>query len=94
MSTIWKVKLNQTQEQKIRLQGRSEDIEILDVQFQGNYLCLWAIVDLEAGQETEKRILILKTGDSVPEDITSLMTLWHIATVQRGTFVYHIFEVD
>jgi len=67
-----------------------EDAEILDVQLQGNYPTLWALLDTES--PTVKRVFRLAgTGHPIP----SIEILEHIGTFQMagGTLVWHVFEL-
>lgn len=62
--------------------------KILTVQIQGNYLCLWALVDKEAEEYESRTILICDTCHDAGECTAE----HYIATVQVGIFVWHIFE--
>lgn len=84
--TIWKYSLQLTDLQSLSL---PQGAEILTVQAQGGGLYLWAIVD--PARETEERVIgIIGTGNPVITggDIDRR----YIATVQRGSFVWHVFE--
>jgi len=60
---------------------------IIHAGYQGDQLCLWAIVDTNADYAS-KRIHILGTGHSMPKGIM----LRHLSTIQSDIFVWHIFE--
>lgn len=82
---IWKFNLRITDEQHVEM---PMGMEFLDAQFQGDQLCLWALVD--ANEETHShRFFIVGTGNPFPREAA-----YHIATVQQpGTsLVWHIFE--
>jgi len=65
------------------------EAQILDVQFQRNDLCLWALVDREAAKEPIT-LRMLGTGHHVELKPDAQ----YLATVQQygGTFVWHIFK--
>ncbi len=60
--------------------------KVIDAQIQGADICLWAICDPEEQKQT-RRFAIVGTGHRLPSFST------HVATVQDGQFVWHIFEV-
>lgn len=63
--------------------------QILDVQFQGEQLCLWALVNNDVPLKT-LQIRIYGTGSlSVPPSPGH-----HLATVQQGPYVWHIFAKE
>lgn len=86
MKTIFKYKLETTGLQEIEI---PEDAQVLSVQGQHGFLCLWAIVDPDKPKE-KKRILLAGTGHPIPED----RNLKFIGTVQEfeGELIWHIFE--
>ena len=58
-------------------------------QYQGEVLCLWALVDPESPYVSARQIMVIGTGS--PVESTSLV---YISTVQMsgGALVWHIFE--
>jgi hypothetical protein len=60
----------------------------LSVQYQGDVLCLWAMIDDMAGPE-QFRVRIFGTGQPINDD--DLMNLQYRGTVQRGAYVWHVF---
>lgn len=62
--------------------------KILSVQFQGEALCVWALVDPDA-IPAPVMIWIIGTGDSLP---LPSVEMEHLGTVQVGKFVWHIFR--
>lgn len=85
---IYKYQLEITDRQEIALPPGAQ---IVDVQFQGEHLCLWALVDGDAKQIESRQIVIVGTGNPVPDGL-----LRHLATVQVPTsairLVWHVFE--
>jgi hypothetical protein len=63
--------------------------KILSVQVQGETLCLWAMVDPSLPTETET-IRIIATGE--PIDPTLAVMIDHLATIQSGPYVWHVFK--
>ena len=61
--------------------------QLLDVQIQNDAMCIWAEVDTDADYE-ERAFLVFGTGWEMP-----MVTMVHIATVQDGPFVWHVYEV-
>lgn len=85
MSKIFKYDLEITDMQTL---GLPKKAQILTVQFQGDKLCLWALVNPE--NSIEQRIFILVgTGH-----IINAKDLSYIGTVQHhvGKLVWHVFE--
>lgn len=50
-------------------------------------LCMWALVDPDIGHEAQ-RFYVIGTGQPMPDG----KDLEHLATVQDGSFVWHIFK--
>lgn len=87
MRTIWKFKLQTTDEQKILMPKGSE---ILTVQIQDGEPCLWAMIE-DSNSETEKRYIeVFGTGNP----IVSHGPRNYIGTYQLrgGELVFHVFE--
>jgi hypothetical protein len=61
---------------------------ILSVQFQGNQLCLWVLVDLDERLVRRRTILIYGTGNPIDSEIE----MQYIDSVQDVQLVWHIFE--
>lgn len=78
---IWKYELGSTTSLPI-------GAEILDIQVQGEQICLWAAVDPDA--ETEMRYFqIVPTGGEI-----KLKPRYHyLKTIQEGALVWHVCEV-
>lgn len=57
----------------------------LDVQFQGDQLCLWALVEPDS-QTFTVDIYIYGTGQTIPG-----LPGEYLGTVQQGQFVWHVF---
>lgn len=62
-----------------------QDAEILDMQFQGEQLCVWAIADIEKPEKTEQ-LIRMGTGWNMPSYAGD-----YISTIQNGRFVWHYF---
>ena len=58
---------------------------LLDGQFQGDSLVLWALVDPTAPEVT-RDVLVAGTGHEVPSSLT------YVTTIQQSIFVWHIFD--
>jgi hypothetical protein len=82
---IWKFPLRLVDEQHIEIPMKPE---FLSVQYQGNQLVLWAMVEPENAKRLH-RILILGTGNPMPDDFG-----YYIGTVQQPgvPLVWHVFE--
>jgi hypothetical protein len=88
MQTIWKFPVRATDAQTVSM---PEGAEILTAQFQGETLCLWAMVDSEKPKQ-ERVIEIFGTGNPVWVDMGVQRKF--IATAQMPTMplVWHVFE--
>jgi hypothetical protein len=87
MKTIWKFKLQTTDEQQILMPKGSE---ILTVQIQDGEPCIWAMIN-EPNAEAEKRYIeVFGTGNP----ILSHGPRKYIGTYQLrgGALVFHVFE--
>jgi hypothetical protein len=90
-------KMNEMEKRIFKYELRSDGInismpkgaEILTVQSQNRTLCLWALVDPEADKEI-RYFEVFRTGHPVGYDMG--VTRNYIATVQDGSFVWHVFE--
>lgn len=78
---IFKYPLKITGKQSIKI---PRNHRILSVQVQDGILCVWAAVEPE-GCTVFREFLIVGTGCDMPEEE-------HIATVQDGHLVWHIFS--
>ena len=89
MKTVHKYKLKLTwEEQELQLPFAAK---ILSIQIQeGIGLRLWALVD-PALDYVVRRFRVFGTGYPIPNNTPS--TYRHLATVQDGGFVWHVFEV-
>lgn len=89
MKTIWKFPLGNGDSQRIEM---PKNAAILTVQTQDGHACIWAIVDIDDGSETEMRTFeIYGTGQPLREDKDIARP--YVATIQQPPFVWHIFEV-
>ena len=85
---IYKYQLAVQEVQELELPANSK---ILSVQFQGEQLYLWAMVNKESGAVIHKHTIeIYGTGQDITYDLGVRRN--HIATVQSQGFVWHIFE--
>lgn len=84
MKTIWKYPLGV---QDVQTLSMPNEAQILSAAFQGEQLCLWAIV-IPTRATTPRSIAIYGTGNEIPTYTDDV----HIATVQHGPFVWHVFE--
>lgn len=60
---------------------------VLSVQMQGQYPCMWALVDPEEGHEV-RHFVTCGTGHQLPPDIKA-----YVGTFQMPPLVFHVFEV-
>lgn len=82
--TIWKFPLGIADYQAVMM---PEGAQILTAQYQDDdVLCLWALVDPDA-ERVQRKIWVYDTGWELPDNPGT----W-IATVQRDSFVWHVFE--
>jgi len=63
--------------------------KILDALMQGEYPCLWALLDPNADKE-ERRFIVMGTGQTFPK---LELKLTHISTFLENGYVWHLFEV-
>ena len=87
MKTIWKFTFFTMDEYGIRM---PQGAEILHVAMQGvtpQTPTLWALVDPNA-EEVTRRLAIRGTG----HDASDLTAADHVATVQQGARVWHVFD--
>lgn len=84
MKTVWKYSLK-TAETMIELPAGAK---ILKFDAQGRAMAIWALVDTDAPKEL-RHFYVLATGDALPFEFNT-----HRGTclVERGTFVWHLFE--
>lgn len=87
MKTIWKFGLKIADHQEVTMPVGAE---ILAVQWQGDRLFMWAIVDSRAERE-QRRFHVFGTGHGLPNGVRAEH---HIGTVQQmgGALVWHVFE--
>lgn len=87
MKVIYKYKLGFSSQSVVMM---PKDSKILDIQIQDNIICLWAIVDPK--KELKGRVFqIYGTGHEL---ISGLKNKKYITTVQCGSYVWHIFELN
>jgi hypothetical protein len=87
MKTIYKYPLEITDTQEILI---PHDSVILDIQFQNDTLCLWALIsDTEETSKDKITVNIVGTGNPASHVDTSR----YIGTVQQfgGSLVWHVF---
>lgn len=82
METIYKYHLMPRDMQPVEM---PQGARLLSAQYQGGYLCLWAIVDTEA-PGVQRSIRIVGTG----HDATDCGD--YVSTVQQDGLVFHIFD--
>lgn len=88
MKLIYKYQLAMQEVQEVELPMNSK---ILSVQFQGEYLYLWALVNKNPGLSVHKHVIeIYGTGQEINYDFGVRRS--HLATVQSQGFVWHVFE--
>lgn len=65
--------------------------EVLSAQLQHstNQICLWVKLDTEAIVKKGREFIVIGTGN----DISPVVKLKYIETVQSGLYVWHIFEI-
>lgn len=85
MKTIYKFPIAITDDQAVLMPASAD---ILSAQFQGDTLCLWALLDTTE-KKTARLIYIFGTGHPVPRRTD----LRFIDTVQAGRLVWHVFEL-
>lgn len=83
---IYKYPLQLTLHQFVRMPVGAK---VLDVQYQGDQLCLWALADPR--NAPVKRSIHL-SGTGCPFDTCDPDKAIHLATVQRLAFVWHVFD--
>lgn len=67
------------------------DAKILSADWQGYDLVVWAIV--ETDNYFKKRVFyIAATGEVIPLEIWEKLYKGHIATLQKGGLVFHVFD--
>ena len=85
---IYKYQLAVQEVQELELPANSK---ILSVQFQGEQLYLWAMVNKESGAAIHKHTIeIYGTGQDIENGVGNKRT--HLATVQSQGFDWHVFE--
>ena len=86
-TTIWKFNLNETTTLDL-----PEESQVLSVGAQGDFICLWVLVDPD-NPKTPRTFRFYGTGWDIKESIENL---FYIGTVQMPYtgFVFHVFEED
>lgn len=67
-----------------------QDSEILDVEFQGEELFIWVLIDEKCQILIKQRIQMLGTGWNYQHPIECMN---HIKTIHKDGFVWHFFDV-
>lgn len=83
VKTIWKFPLEITDEQTVKMPATAN---IIAVQFQGEQLMLWAVVDPKV-TFANVVVRIVGTGNPFPDANDCRF----VGTVQQGPFVWHVF---
>ena len=86
MEVIYKYPLEMVAEQILTL---SRGAPILDIQTQGNQLCLWAKINKDH-PEQERKIVVIGTGNPIKYKPPQYLS--YISTVQIGEMVWHFYE--
>lgn len=89
METIYKYPLDITDEQTVMMPCTHK---ILSAQIQKGSLYVWAWVDTNS-TEMSVKFAVVGTGNPIPFHIDPDKCKF-ISTVQDGSFVWHIFEVE
>jgi hypothetical protein len=87
--TIWKYGLHTYANKLTTPKGA----RLLSVDWQGEKLCIWALVDSDQREEEARLILVLETGGPVrafPEPLLSRDNF--IGTASRPGYVVHVFD--
>lgn len=87
-TTIWKFSLEITDAQRIDM---PEGAEILTAQFQGEILCLWALVDADKPKQ-ERVIEVFGTGNPIWVDMGVSRKFIATAQMPNMPLVWHVFE--
>ncbi|MCK9369278.1 hypothetical protein M0R04_05005 [Candidatus Dojkabacteria bacterium] len=85
MKKIYKYKLEITDNQKVTL---PVDSDFLSCQMQNGELCMWVLVNPNEKETFTAEILVIGTGNPIKEDLDNY---GHMATVQDGSLVWHVF---
>jgi hypothetical protein len=88
VKTVYKYPLRLADAQAVQL---PKGARILTAQFQGEQLCLWAMVDTDQDEMQKREIRIHGTG----HPISNVDALRYIGTVQQfgGSLIWHVFLV-
>lgn len=86
MRTIWKYPLNENASRTAW--EMPQGAQFLCVQAQGNWACLWALVDPDA-PKAPRGVVLFGTGHDVPD---YPLPGPYAGTFQSGPFVFHAFE--
>jgi len=87
---VWKYKLEDSGHVQCLNMPVNAQILTVDVQsVQSNDICIWAEVNPRRGKEV-RYFELVGTGIPIPE--TANVTRHYIGSVQRGPFVWHLYE--
>jgi hypothetical protein len=86
MKTIWKFPLAMVSPQRVDM---PEGAQILTVQAQGDFGCIWALVDPDVEKQSHY-FEIYGTGQVVTDD--GVTERPYVGTFQTDQFVWHVFE--
>lgn len=84
MKTIHKFPLNEIQDTVL-----PERAEVVSIQYQGDAIVIWAIVDADEEYGEKRRLKLIGTGWELPASFKYLATLQQPKT----PFVWHIIEI-
>lgn len=68
-----------------------KEAEILTVQMQGEFPCIWAMVNPESEKE-DRSFEIFGTGEGIPSDIGAERKYIGTFQLNEGQLVFHLFE--
>jgi len=71
--------------QKIEME---KSANVLHVDFQGEYICIWALCDDEFDTSEVRSFIIYATGESF-----NIEDKHYLSTLQDDSYVYHVFEL-
>ena len=86
---IYKYVIETTDKQVINL---PVDAEILSVQVQREWLCLWALINPFEKENEERHIEIFRTGHSIHYDMGVERKFITTYQLEQGSFIGHVFE--
>jgi hypothetical protein len=82
MTTMWEFPIDLKTRQTVNMPERAR---VLSCQLEGRKICLWALVDSQAPEET-RLVYMIGTGHTIPE-----MPLQFVNTIQAMGSTFHVF---